>query len=439
MSENDPGGPSAPPVDSVRVQRPITYKYIPNIKYNGFKVMVTSEKRPLDSIDIGDRVKKLFRKDEIRQIRQTGRKSLIIYCENHNVANAIPEVPTLQSEGTKVFIPLYFTTTCGVIWGINKKYSEEYLLENLEAGQLKITKVVRVKRHEMIDGQKTAIDTERVKVYFEGGCIPEYVFINYVRVPCQPFVMRATACKICWSYYHGAWNCPEQSAKCKRCGEEISTTHSSTTCQESPKCIACKGNHSADFVNCPEKIRQENINNLVAYKNMSKAEAALHYPHPKQRTNTHSQIVISNRYTALDDESDDDFPTLEEASRTKKTKKQRRAQIPIHEAPITSTPTAYNNNISDEEEEHNQKRDTRKNRHEGKTSTRQQPSTSKQHNMQNSRQHEPSTSQSTQHQNPTKRDRHALSSSNEEAPKRQRQSQQPEFLVQLTYLSLAAK
>lgn len=411
MSDENPGGSGASPEQTIDTLRHVKYKYIPNVQYNGFKVMVTSSKNDLDSLEVGEIVKKSFDRNEIRDIRQTGRKSLIIYCEKYHVANMMSEMTTLQNEDRKFFIPLYFTSSCGVIWGINKKYSEEYLMQNIEAGQLKIRKVVRVKRYDYVDGQRqqTAIDTDRVKIYFEGGCIPQYVFINYVRIPCEPLEMKVTPCKICWSYYHGTWQCKNER-KCKRCG----SPHSPYACEQPMKCPACNGNHQADYINCPEKVRQENINRLVTRKNMSKAEAALYYPHPKKKTDTHSSIVQSNRFSVLDDESDDDFPSLEAASKTRKNKKQKRAQIPVHEAPTTpklaiNPAVATNDEDSTESGEiRDTRRDLRKSQYERKTTRHENRAMSPGENLH------------AEHQTMSKRDRTSTpaTSSNEEKVKR---------------------
>uniref|UniRef100_A0A1B0DG77 CCHC-type domain-containing protein n=1 Tax=Phlebotomus papatasi TaxID=29031 RepID=A0A1B0DG77_PHLPP len=327
---NEPRGGDKPPTERQR------HSYNNYTDYKEFKVVVTKF-RDFNAVEIGRIIKRNISKENVKETVITGRKSAVVYCVDRTTANHVANLQDFKDNGYEAYIPIYYITSCGIIRGINKQYSEEEIKNEIDARQVKVYKVERIKRKDTVDGQPEYAPTERMKIFFEGNEIPQYIYINSVRIPCEPFIRFTRQCQLCWEYTHSTRTCTKRSPKCKTCGDE---GHSSIVCDQPPKCISCKGNHPADYINCPEKSRQENINRAIALNNMSANEAATIYPRPQMKRDTFA-IVTGNRYDLLaeHDDYDEEFPTINEAVTKRKPKYVIPRKIPTHNNPLNQTKT----------------------------------------------------------------------------------------------------
>uniref|UniRef100_A0A1L8DFJ7 Putative mediator of rna polymerase ii transcription subunit 13-like protein n=1 Tax=Nyssomyia neivai TaxID=330878 RepID=A0A1L8DFJ7_9DIPT len=343
------------------------FYYNQNTHYNEFKVVVTKPK-DFDSIQVGKIVKNNTNQGDVKETLITGRKSAVIICSNRNVANALAKAKEFEDNGYIAYIPIYYITSCGIIRGINKKYTNEEILQEIDARQVSVYKVERIKRREIVDGEPVYMDTERMKVYFEGNEIPQYVYINSVRFPCDPFVRFVRQCHKCWEYTHISRNCTKALSKCKICGEG----HPSNGCANPPKCSSCRGNHPSDYINCPEKARQQNINTAITMNNMSANEAALLFPRPQMKR-TSFAIVTQNRFGAFNDDDDvnEEYPTIQESNERKHNKnKNMQRKVPTHPRPSARVQSQWSqeriptqrgatNETTSEEEDNSERRPKR--------------------------------------------------------------------------------
>lgn len=321
MSENSP--PPDGGGETVRLYA--TCKYKPNVKYNGYRVMVI-DKTNINNMKIGDIISSLYNSNEIIEIVKVGRKTAIIHCRSHVVANHIAGNDEIKKTGLVAYIPHYFVTSCGIIFDIDKEYTAEYIHKHMDARQVEINRVQRITRREKIDGEMKEMDTNRIKVFFEGTEIPKYVFINMVRVECEPHMPKLLQCGICWKFGH--WNsfCRSEEKICKNC----SNNHSGIRCEEPPKCVPCGSDHPSDYVNCSERARQKNIRWAMTFHNLSRNEANYAYPRPRKHQNQFLNIAASNRYSILADNYDEDFPELGR----RKNKNTAKREIEVHVKPV---------------------------------------------------------------------------------------------------------
>ncbi|GAB0097579.1 hypothetical protein DMENIID0001_132320 [Sergentomyia squamirostris] len=313
--------PPDPPVKKPREK----YLYNDNTNYSEFKVLVTKP-RDFDIVEVSNIIKSNTKSGEVKETVTTGAKSVVIHCTNKKVANHLACAPEFSENGYTAYIPIYYITSCGMIQGIKKKYTEDEIKSQLDARQITIFKVERMTRRESVNGAMENIPTERMKIYFDGNEIPQFIYINSLRVKCEPFIRQVRQCQKCWEYTHSTFKCTKQPPRCKICGEG----HATLTCNNMPCCVSCGGSHHADYINCPEKSRQENINSAIAFNNMSMNEAAALYPRVHLKKPAFS-IVTSNRFALLDNPAiNNEFPTVEEAHNNKRTGKSDLQPIPTH-------------------------------------------------------------------------------------------------------------
>lgn len=323
MEEGGEKHPDPPDRGKSETER-IRYEYQENIKYNGYKVIVW--KKGISPTIVGEIILEDFSKDQVRVIAKNGANSVIIHCNSASVANTIAKNQKLIREDYKAYIPIYYVTSCALIWDIDVKYSVSDVMKRMETGQFEIHSIERIRRQAR-DGNQELIDTRRVKVYFHGTDIPEYVFMNLVRLECKPFIHNIVTCKKCWRIGHSSRRCQEEHLRCRRCLEN----HLESSCEaETYKCASCTGNHSSTYAMCRERKRQHDIATAMATRNLSRNEANDLFPKLRKNPFAFNQIVTHNKYSVLENEDfDTNFPPLNASHK----KTNETLKIPAHGKP----------------------------------------------------------------------------------------------------------
>lgn len=126
----------------------------------------------------------------------------------------------------------------------------------------------------------------------------------HVRLTCEPYIRKLRQCLNCLRFGHITTNCSGKE-KCRKCGIE---NHLQNNCNaDKPKCVNCRDEHFATDKECPERIRQINVNITMALKNLSYHEAMLEHPKTYLNANLYS-VITSNKFAALSNEKE--FPYL---------------------------------------------------------------------------------------------------------------------------------
>lgn len=306
-----------------------SFEYQPGVTYNGFRVMCIKEN--ISPLFLGDLIFKNFEEGIAIQIDKLGKNSAVVHCRDKKAANELCANLPMKEAGYKLFIPLYYVASCAIIFDIDPEYSEKDIFERMDARQFKPLKVERIQRRMFNSGSEEILDTRRMKVYFHGIDIPQHVFINYVRIRCEPFIQRLQQCRNCWRIGHWKSICKEEEIKCVICwGDHLAADCSS---QNTPKCILCQGAHRSNDQACPERMRQLNIRVAMAAQNLCRNEAAMLFPRPRKNAYSFRQIIVSNSFQALDDE---EFPPL--PTHKPKSFNHIAEQIPAHQKPPKIAP-----------------------------------------------------------------------------------------------------
>ncbi|GAB0086529.1 hypothetical protein DMENIID0001_006130 [Sergentomyia squamirostris] len=325
----DKGGGDPPPKfdrdkDKDQISRP-SYSYKDGICYNGFRVLVW--KKEISPCLVGEILKYKFNEEHVSEITKNGRDSVIVHCKNRETANLISYDVKLIEAGYKPYIPLYYVTSCGLIFDVDQKYEELHIADNLKTGQFKIHSVGRVTR---IDNNGI-VKTRRIKVYFHGTKVPEYAFFNLVRLQCEPFIPKVVTCGKCWRIGHVGGKCNNPELRCKIC----LGNHMANACQiTTPICAQCSGNHHSTYAQCPERIRQRNIRTAMATRNLSRNEANNLFPKYKRNPYAFNSIVVQNRYAVLEDENyEAEFPPISRNRNQSANRGLSSTNIPAHQVP----------------------------------------------------------------------------------------------------------
>lgn len=116
----------------------------------------------------------------ILEIKKVSRKELKIIFSNKEAANAFLKGKAPTELGLNAYIPKYNVAKVGIIFDIPAKFSEKYLMDNLES-ELPITEISRCQKRKVINGSKTQdwIPANTVKVTFRGQGLPDEVTFGF--------------------------------------------------------------------------------------------------------------------------------------------------------------------------------------------------------------------------------------------------------------------
>lgn len=315
MAGDPPPKPPDPPdtnkSSSDQSTEKVSHEYQPGVTYNGYKVIIF--KKAISPTLPGEILMDEYGKKDITHITKNGANTAIVHCSTASIANSIVKNQKLSEAGYKAYIPIYYVTSCAIVFDIDVKYSISDIISRTETAQFELHSIERVKRRETVSGNPELIDTKRVKLYFHGTDIPEYVYMNFVRLRCTPFVPRVMTCNKCWRIGHSARSCHEKFMRCKRCLND----HLEEVCiADSYKCASCGGNHNSTNSICNERQRQNNIALAMATKNLTRNEASDLFPKVRHNPYAFNQIITSNKYSVLEDnEYDSEYPALQTAGR----------------------------------------------------------------------------------------------------------------------------
>lgn len=239
--------------------------------------------------------KQMDYKNNIYNMRALGRNKILVFLKDYQTANMLQSDPLLKKNNYKAYIPRGFVSVSGVVAGVPVDMEPEEIRENISS-VYPILAINRLHRYEA--GIK--IPTHRISIVFRASKLPTEVRLFCCINTVRPFVNKPVLCLNCLRYNHKTDNCRSK----KRC-ENCSLQHDGMdtgNCQNPAKCFYCRSNneHKTSDQNCPERIRQKNIKNIMAKTTLTYLEAKEQNP-----------IYTQNRYDIL--ENIDEFPTIPES------------------------------------------------------------------------------------------------------------------------------
>lgn len=245
--------------------------------------------------------------NNIKNIESIGRNRIRVIFKDPDSANSLTGSARLKVRGLDAYIPKFFLFRQGVVRGVDKGYSEEYLQSNIKSHEfnnnISVDKVTRIFR-KVISIEKTEyVPTQSVIVTFKSQKLPKYVTINRVIASVEPYVQKVLLCFNCYRYGHLGKQC-KSTVRCLRCGDK----HKSASCNKNvadPICLHCKGTHlTTDYNKCPEFQRQKQIKKIMCETNSSYRDAVKNvtsFTYAKVVDNNHSNITSNtNNYYQRD-------------------------------------------------------------------------------------------------------------------------------------------
>lgn len=206
----------------------------------------------------------------IKSITRKGQNRLGITFYSYDNANQFVQNQAIRTS-FNVFIPQHLTSVQGVIRQVDLSISIEELLANIQSS-CKVISARRLNRRVVNneDNSTSYLPTQTVVLTFSGCFLPKSVYLFYVAMDVQVYVLPVLRCYNCLRFGHTAKLC-KSKIRCPLCTEE----HTKGECTSTkPICVHCKGHHSALDPNCPELKRQQRIKHIMATERLSFAEAA---------------------------------------------------------------------------------------------------------------------------------------------------------------------
>lgn len=127
--------------------------------------------------------------------------------------------------------------------------------------------------------KQIAKKSKSIKIEFRSTCLPNEIFVFYVRKSITPFIPKPTICRKCLMYGHVAKICRSSVNICTKCSEETHQYTPTCECEHcrrncNAKCKHCKAEgHNAMQLSCPEMKKQTQIKTLMITKQLSFMEA----------------------------------------------------------------------------------------------------------------------------------------------------------------------
>lgn len=243
---------------------------------------------------------KMLSRQNVKNITTSKKVSwntLCLHFSSRDDANNFTKQDFLGKSGYEAYIPAYYRSVVGVIKGVPVDLTANEIFDAISNNE-NILKIERMTR-KLKNGHRDY--SLNIKVTFNLTILPKRVSIYHGLEKVEPYIQSVLQCMGCLSYGHQIYACKAQNrAKCLRCGSE---DHEKSECTASrPSCAHCKGEHEANFKECVERKRQENIKILMSGKNLSYREVLEQFP----------TYTSHNQFNLL--ENLEDFPALHRKS-----------------------------------------------------------------------------------------------------------------------------
>ncbi|XP_047986411.1 uncharacterized protein LOC125226469 [Leguminivora glycinivorella] len=227
----------------------------PSEEINKFEISVTSSKELPKQMALA----RLLREENICNINKIKYKSpfkVLICFETDADAMKLLESKKFKELDYICRKTLETTMTYGLIRGVDLEFSEEDISAILKS-EIKILAVKRLKR---LDFNGKWVDSEAIRLCFEGKTIPIDVSAYETKFNVEKYIFPVTQCSGCWKFGHIIKVCPTKKILCPKCGSE-----DHANCElKTYKCLNCKGLHFVLDRSCPMYQKEKEIRNIMS-------------------------------------------------------------------------------------------------------------------------------------------------------------------------------
>ena len=221
------------------------------------------------------------------QINSTRNGSLLIKCNSFEQTEHLQTINNIMGRPIKVSKHRTMNSTQAII----KNWHIKHMPEEEITAELREQHVTNVKRFQIKKDNKL-VPINTYLLTFENVKPPKKIMIGYVSCEVIQYTQSPMRCKKCQKFNHTQKKC-EAAAKCYRCGLE---EHGE--CQDTPKCVNCKGPHTASSKDCPKFKKEEAIQQTKATLDCTYFEAKkIHQENEKMRGKTYADMTKKNSAT----------------------------------------------------------------------------------------------------------------------------------------------
>ncbi|XP_063897498.1 uncharacterized protein LOC135118726 [Helicoverpa armigera] len=210
-----------------------------------------------------------------------------IEVDNEFSANKIEKCQAFIDRNWNIQRAMERSSSYGVIRDVDLDLSDEDILKCISCKKpAEIISVYRLKRRdpEGIGWQPS----EAVQVCFKGSFIPQYVYVEGLRIKVTPYLFPVSQCSKCWKYGHLYKKCPSSKVVCPKCGGPHENCETETF-----RCVNCSGKHMALAKNsCPVFLKEKKISEIMNEFNCTHRKALSVYvpPSPVNVDNSSAEI-----------------------------------------------------------------------------------------------------------------------------------------------------
>ncbi|GBM94726.1 hypothetical protein AVEN_109060-1 [Araneus ventricosus] len=201
---------------------------------------------------------------EVKSVKKCKNGDLLIEVWSEQQATAILKMKHIGNYEVTVTAHSRLNQSKGVISESElQNDTEDDILEELRAQNVTAVKRIFIKKEGRL------LPTKHLILTFNLPSIPKSVHIAYFNLSVRPYIPNPLRCYKCQKFGHTIQAC-RGTQTCPRCSL---ADHDGKTCDSTPRCVNCKGDHPAYFKSCPRWKEEKEIQTIKVKQNLSFAEA----------------------------------------------------------------------------------------------------------------------------------------------------------------------
>uniref|UniRef100_A0A1Q3EYB4 Uncharacterized protein n=1 Tax=Culex tarsalis TaxID=7177 RepID=A0A1Q3EYB4_CULTA len=239
-----------------------------NQVHSKFEKILSALRKPANSAEEVERVKRSIRRKSMPYFRRTGRTKGIVTFHSWPEANMFS---TENHPNFRAFIPMSFVVTIGVVYFNAPKIN------------IKDAFASCVDKHEVLQWRIKRLESNKLRVTFAvcGSELPESLLFHDKTLPVERYARQPVRCNRCLRYGHRTGNCFRR-ARCGTCALETPATsawHVEKACRvirgdrDKVRCTYCNEGHVAGGADCGEQNYQRTYKDQLAKQNMDFVKA----------------------------------------------------------------------------------------------------------------------------------------------------------------------
>ncbi|XP_046972405.1 uncharacterized protein LOC124539123 [Vanessa cardui] len=238
------------------------------------EISVTS-KEPLPKQFAFARLLKNNNIPNILRVRYINAYKLIIQFENESGLTKLLECQEIKNKGWNLQRTLEVGVSYGTIKNVELDLSETDILESITSSA-ELIAVKRLNRRDS-NGIQGWTPSETIRLCFKGSSLPAYVHVYGVRTKIETYTFPVTQCSFCWRFGHPRKVCPRKKQVCVKCTKDHENCE---TTEINFVCVNCRGNHMSLSLDCPIRVKEKKIREIMAEFNCAYKRALTMYVPP---------------------------------------------------------------------------------------------------------------------------------------------------------------